>query len=183
MFLNALITSLDELSSPDDFGKKGKRPANTMSNNHEQFRVAVLDELPERRSCNGGLASRRVYRMGGLSAWRLRNLPPSEHSALGCRSVMSASIAMRLVGYTRVAIICQRPSGMLARSYDRSSEQSAQNCTSTTKTAVVLGRRNECSPRAPNNFFARRFLVPRRPCSSVFSLAAFRVSVVCLRRG
>ena len=44
MFLDALITSLDELSSPDDFGKKGKRPANTMSNNHEQFRVAVLDD-------------------------------------------------------------------------------------------------------------------------------------------
>ena len=68
---------------------------------------------------------------------------------------MSASIAMRLVGYTRVAIICQRPSGMLARSYDRSSEQSAQNCTSATKTAVVLGRRNECSPRARLTIFLR----------------------------
>ena len=40
-----------------------------------------------------------------LSALQSRSLPPSEHSALGCRSEMSVSIAMRSVGYMRVAII------------------------------------------------------------------------------
>jgi hypothetical protein len=52
---------------------------------------------------------------------------------------------------------------MLARSYDRSSEQSAQNCTSTTKTAVVLGRRNE-KPRPTGSWWPGLSQISERKC-------------------
>ena len=65
--------------------------------------------IPKRKGIDssgriGRLSS--VYRLPlEVSALLVEEVLPSEHSALGCRSEMTVSIAMRFVGYTRVAII------------------------------------------------------------------------------